>query len=89
MRTPLIAGNFKMFKTVTETISYVNDLRVLIKDLRGVDVAIAPLQVPFRKISIIVCASAAPRSTGALSFAGEPGVVDSDEGGAGTISSST
>ena len=27
MRTPLIAGNFKMFKTVAETVSYVNDLR--------------------------------------------------------------
>jgi triosephosphate isomerase len=45
MRTPLIAGNFKMFKTVAETVSYVNDLRALIKDARGVvgvDVVIAP-----------------------------------------------
>jgi triosephosphate isomerase len=42
MRTPLIAGNFKMFKTVAETVSYVNELRALIKDVRGVEVAIAP-----------------------------------------------
>jgi len=42
MRTPLIAGNFKMFKTVAETVSYVNDLRSLIKDVRKVDIAIAP-----------------------------------------------
>jgi len=42
MRKPLIAGNFKMFKTVAETVSYVNDLRVLIKDVTAVDVAIAP-----------------------------------------------
>jgi triosephosphate isomerase len=48
MRTPLIAGNFKMFKTVAETVSYVNDLRALIRDVRGVDVAIAP---PFTSLA--------------------------------------
>ena len=42
MRTPLIAGNFKMFKTVAETVSYVRDLRVLVKDITNVDMAIAP-----------------------------------------------
>jgi triosephosphate isomerase (TIM) len=51
MRTPLIAGNFKMFKTVAETVSYVNDLRVLIKDIKGVDVAIAP---PFTSVAAAV-----------------------------------
>ena len=48
MRTPLIAGNFKMFKTVAETVSYINDLRSLVKDVRGVDVVIAP---PFTAIA--------------------------------------
>ena len=48
MRTPLIAGNFKMFKTVAETVSYVRELRDLIKDARGVDVVIAP---PFTAIA--------------------------------------
>jgi triosephosphate isomerase len=48
MRTPLIAGNFKMFKTVAETVSYVKDLRALVKDLKGVDVAIAP---PFTSVA--------------------------------------
>jgi triosephosphate isomerase len=48
MRKPLIAGNFKMFKTVAETVSYVNDLRALIKDVRGADVAIAP---PFTSLA--------------------------------------
>jgi triosephosphate isomerase len=48
MRTPLIAGNFKMFKTVAETVSYVKDLRVLVKDLKGVDVAVAP---PFTAVA--------------------------------------
>jgi triosephosphate isomerase len=54
MRRPLIAGNFKMFKTVAETVSYVNDLRVLIKDVKGVDVAIAP---PFTSVSAAVGAA--------------------------------
>ena len=48
MRTPLIAGNFKMFKTVAETVSYVHDLRGLVKDVRNVDVAIAP---PFTSLA--------------------------------------
>jgi triosephosphate isomerase (TIM) len=48
MRTPLIAGNFKMFKTVAETVSYVRDLRVLVKDVTNVDIAIAP---PFTSLA--------------------------------------
>ena len=48
MRTPLVAGNFKMFKTVAETVSYVNELRSLVKDLRDVDIVIAP---PFTAIA--------------------------------------
>jgi triosephosphate isomerase len=51
VRKPLIAGNFKMFKTVAETASYVNDLRVLIKDVNAVDVAIAP---PFTSVAAAV-----------------------------------
>ena len=42
MRTPFIAGNFKMFKTVAETVSYVGELRSLVKDVRGVDIVISP-----------------------------------------------
>jgi len=48
MRKPLIAGNFKMFKTVAETVSYVGELRTLVKDLRGVDIVIAP---PFTAVA--------------------------------------
>ena len=48
MRTPLIAGNFKMFKTVAETLSYVSELRTLIKDIRGRDIVIAP---PFTTVA--------------------------------------
>ena len=48
MRTPLIAGNFKMYKTVAETVSYVAELRALVKDVRGVDIVIAP---PFTAVA--------------------------------------
>ena len=48
MRVPLIAGNFKMFKTVAETVAYINELRSLVKDVRNVDVVIAP---PFTAIA--------------------------------------
>jgi len=47
MRTPFIAGNFKMFKTVAETVAYIAELRILIRELRGVEMAIAP---PFTAI---------------------------------------
>jgi triosephosphate isomerase len=42
MRTPFIAGNWKMFKTVHETTVYVKELRGLIKDVKNVTVVIAP-----------------------------------------------
>jgi triosephosphate isomerase len=42
MRTPFIAGNWKMFKTVHETTVYVKELRGLVKDINGVTVVIAP-----------------------------------------------
>jgi triosephosphate isomerase (TIM) len=48
MRKPLIAGNFKMFKTIAETVSYISDLRALITDVKDVDIAIAP---PFTSIA--------------------------------------
>jgi triosephosphate isomerase len=48
MRTPLIAGNFKMYKTVAETVAYVAELRELLKGTWGVDIVIAP---PFTALS--------------------------------------
>jgi len=55
MRRPLIAGNFKMFKTVAETVSYVTELIALIKDVQGVEIAIAP---PFTALASAVNAAA-------------------------------
>jgi len=42
MRTPFIAGNWKMHKTVAETVRYVKELRGLVKDMTGVEIVVAP-----------------------------------------------
>jgi len=42
MRTPLIAGNWKMFKTVRESVAFVTDLRTRIGEVTGVDIVVAP-----------------------------------------------
>lgn len=42
MRTPLIAGNWKMFKTVREAASFVAELRTRLAETRGADVLVAP-----------------------------------------------
>jgi triosephosphate isomerase len=42
MRTPLIAGNWKMHKTVAETVKYVKEFRSLVKDLVDVEIVLAP-----------------------------------------------
>lgn len=47
MRQPLIAGNWKMFKTVAETVTHVKELRLLVKDITDVDIVVAP---PFTAI---------------------------------------
>jgi triosephosphate isomerase (TIM) len=42
MRTPFIAGNWKMFKTVQETVSFVKELRSVVKDVNDVEIVVAP-----------------------------------------------
>jgi len=42
MRTPFIAGNWKMYKTVAETVRYVKELRGLVKDVADVEIVVAP-----------------------------------------------
>jgi triosephosphate isomerase len=42
MRTPLIAGNWKMFKTVQEASVFVKELRGLVKDIDDVEIVVAP-----------------------------------------------
>jgi triosephosphate isomerase len=42
MRTPLIAGNWKMYKTVKDAVLFVKELRDLVKNVAGVDIVVAP-----------------------------------------------
>lgn len=42
MRIPLIAGNWKMFKGVTEAVAYAKELRVLAADIVDLELVIAP-----------------------------------------------
>ena len=42
MRTPFIAGNWKMYKTVAETVKYVKEFRGLVKDINSVEIVLAP-----------------------------------------------
>ena len=42
MRTPLIAGNWKMFKTVFEAVAFAKEFKSLVKDVANVDIVLAP-----------------------------------------------
>jgi triosephosphate isomerase len=42
MRVPVIAGNWKMFKTVREAVTFVRDLEGRVRDVTGVEIVVAP-----------------------------------------------
>jgi triosephosphate isomerase (TIM) len=42
MRMPFICGNWKMHKTVADTVKYIKEFRVLVKDIEDVEIVIAP-----------------------------------------------
>ncbi len=42
MRTPFIAANWKMHKTVHETVVFIKEFRSLVKDVVGVEIVVAP-----------------------------------------------
>jgi triosephosphate isomerase len=41
-RTPFIAGNWKMNKTIGEGVALVDELKPMVADVRGVDIAVCP-----------------------------------------------
>jgi triosephosphate isomerase len=57
MRRPFICANWKMHKTVHDTVFYIKELRGLLKDVRTTDIVVAP---PFTSVS---AASEAARGT--------------------------
>jgi triosephosphate isomerase len=48
MRTPFIAGNWKMFKTVHEAVLFAKELRSIVKDVTDVEMVVAP---PFTAVA--------------------------------------
>ena len=50
MRTPLIAGNWKMFKTVQDAVVFTKELRSLVKDIADVEIVVAP---PFTAVHAV------------------------------------
>jgi len=42
MRTPFIAANWKMFKTVQETVAFIKEFRKMVKDVHDVEIVVAP-----------------------------------------------
>jgi triosephosphate isomerase len=42
MRTPFIAGNWKMHKTIEEAVTLIQELRATMEDVTGCDVAVCP-----------------------------------------------
>jgi triosephosphate isomerase len=50
MRTPIIAGNWKMYKTVADAVKYVKEFRSLVKDITDVEIVVAP---PFTAVHAV------------------------------------
>ena len=42
MRTPFIAANWKMYKTVHEAVAFVKEFRTMVKDVHDVEIVVAP-----------------------------------------------
>ncbi|MBT1073018.1 triose-phosphate isomerase [Pelotalea chapellei] len=57
MRTPVIAGNWKLFKTVAEAISLVNELKPLVEHTTGVEIVVAPVFTALSRVSETVAGS--------------------------------
>jgi triosephosphate isomerase len=55
MRTPVIAGNWKLFKSIGEAIAMVNELKPLVAENIGVEIVVAPV---FTALSSVACALA-------------------------------
>ncbi|CAN5890735.1 triose-phosphate isomerase [soil metagenome] len=91
MRVPVIAANWKMFKTVHESVAFIKEFRILVKDVADVEIVIAP---PFTALH--AAAEAARASTVAIAaqdafwekegaFTGQVSVGMVKEAGAGYV----
>ncbi len=51
MRRPIIAGNWKMNKTVSEAVDFVRQLKPLVADVRDTDIVVAPTFTALQAVS--------------------------------------
>ncbi len=51
MRKPVIAGNWKLFKTIAESVALVNELKPLVANNQGVEIVVAPVFTALSRVS--------------------------------------
>lgn len=51
MRIPVIAGNWKLFKTIGESVALVNELKPLVANNQGVEIIVAPVFTALSSVS--------------------------------------
>jgi triosephosphate isomerase len=64
MRTPLIAGNWKMNKTVEEAVALVNDLNPAVKAVSNVDMVVCPTFAALHAVGVALRESNSPIELG-------------------------
>lgn len=65
MRTPLIAGNWKMFKTSGEAVVLVQDLARLVAEVRDTEIAVCPPLTALKGVSTVIEIDKLPLKLGA------------------------
>jgi triosephosphate isomerase len=50
-RTPLVAANWKMYKTVIEAVAFVKEFRTLVKDVHDIEIVVAPPFTALRAVA--------------------------------------
>ena len=51
MRVPVIAGNWKLFKTISEATGMVNELKLLVAETAGVEIVVAPVFTALSRVA--------------------------------------
>lgn len=54
MRKPVIAGNWKLFKTITEAVALVSELKPLVASNSGVEIVVAPVFTALSSVKSVI-----------------------------------
>lgn len=54
MRIPVIAGNWKLFKTIGESVSMTNELKPLVANCQNVEIVVAPVFTSLSRVSDVI-----------------------------------